>query len=60
MFVGSAFRRTGLLDQRKYPASPLFLLMALGPEMARLPLAERPRGASGCLVAVFACVPFFE
>ena len=32
------------LNQRKYPASPLFLLMTLGPLIALLPFAERARG----------------
>lgn len=40
-----------LLNQRKYPASPLFLLMTLGPLVAALPWAEAAgasgRGASG-------------
>jgi uncharacterized membrane protein len=48
-----------LLNQRKYPASQLFLLMTLGPTIALLPLAERARGAAARVLAAFGRVPLF-
>jgi uncharacterized membrane protein len=48
-----------LLNQRKYPASPQFLLMTLGPAIACIPLLE---GAGGWLVkalTTFGRVPMF-
>ncbi len=48
-----------LLDQQKYPASQLFLLMTLGPTIALLPLAERRRGWFGNMLATFGRVPMF-
>ena len=48
-----------LLNQRKYPASQLFLLMTLGPTIALMPLAERARGLVGGVLATFGRVPLF-
>jgi uncharacterized membrane protein len=56
-----------LLNQNKYPASQLFLLMTLGPTIALLPLADRARpstalwagGAIGDVLATFGRVPLF-
>jgi uncharacterized membrane protein len=48
-----------LLSQRKYPASPLFLLMTLGPLMAALPWAEQARGRLVRILLVFGRVPLF-
>jgi uncharacterized membrane protein len=48
-----------LLNQQKYPASQLFLLMTLGPTIALLPQAERGRGVVGDVLAVFGRVPLF-
>jgi len=48
-----------LLNQQKYPASPLFLLMTLGPTIALLPLAERAKGRIAEILAVFGRVPMF-
>jgi uncharacterized membrane protein len=48
-----------LLNQQKYPASPLFLLMTLGPAIALLPLAEKAHGFAGAVLATFGRVPMF-
>ena len=48
-----------LLNQQKYPASQLFLLMTLGPTIALLPLAERARGWIAEVLATFGRVPMF-
>ena len=48
-----------LLNQNKYPASQLFLLMTLGPTIALLPLADRARNAIGDVLTSFGRVPLF-
>lgn len=48
-----------LLNQQKYPASQLFLLMTLGPMIALMPLAERATGALGRALEVVGRVPLF-
>jgi uncharacterized membrane protein len=48
-----------LLNQQKYPASPLFLLMTLGPTIALLPVAERMRGWFASMLETFGRVPMF-
>jgi uncharacterized membrane protein len=48
-----------LLNQQKYPASVLFLLMTLGPTIALIPLAERARGRLAAIVTTYGRVPMF-
>jgi uncharacterized membrane protein len=48
-----------LLNQQKYPASPLYLLMTLGPAIACLPLVEQARGWLARILATFGRVPMF-
>jgi len=48
-----------ILSQRKYPASPLFLMMTLGPTIAFLPFADRMRGRVAAFLATFGQVPMF-
>jgi len=47
------------LNQRKYPASPLFLLMTLGPTIALIPFAARARGWFAGVLTTFGRVPMF-
>ena len=48
-----------LLNQQKYPASQLFLLMTLGPIIALIPWAERVKGWIANILTVFGRVPLF-
>jgi len=49
-----------LLNQQKYPASQLFLLMTLGPAVTMIGMLEgRPTGGSNGFLAVFGRVPMF-
>ncbi len=48
-----------LLNQRKYPASQLYLLMTLGPLITLVPLAERSKGMFIEILKLFGRVPFF-
>ncbi len=48
-----------LLNQQKYPASQLYLLMTLGPIIALLPLAERARGWFAATLSTVGRVPMF-
>ena len=48
-----------LLNQRKYPASQLYLLMTLGPVIALVSFVERARGWLADVLEVFGKVPFF-
>jgi uncharacterized membrane protein len=48
-----------LLNQQKYPASQLFLLMTLGPVIALLSPAERWHGWFTSVLATFGRVPMF-
>lgn len=48
-----------LLNQRKYPASPLFLMMTLGPIIAFIPFAEKVKGWLAQAIIVIGRVPFF-
>jgi uncharacterized membrane protein len=48
-----------LLNQQKYPASLLFLLMTLGPTIALMPFAEKARGWFARVLTTFGRVPMF-
>src|SRR4030095_14293942 len=48
-----------LLNQQKYPASQLFLLMTLGPLIALVPLAEKAKGWLSNVLSIFGKVPMF-
>jgi uncharacterized membrane protein len=48
-----------LMNQRKYPASVLFLLMTLGPSIALLPFAERVWRPVKDALVIFGRVPLF-
>jgi uncharacterized membrane protein len=48
-----------LLNQRKYQASQLYLLMTLGPLIALVPFAEKVKGAAADFLRVLGRVPFF-
>lgn len=48
-----------LLNQQKYPASQLFLLMTLGPAIALLPWAERAQGWVARALTTIGRVPMF-
>ncbi|MBS1508438.1 MAG: DUF1624 domain-containing protein [Bacteroidetes bacterium] len=48
-----------LLNQKKYPASQLFLMMTLGPAIALLPFVERAKGRLAKVFTTFGRVPFF-
>lgn len=48
-----------LLNQRKYPASFLYLLMTLGPLIALIPYAENVKGWFANVLTVYGRVPFF-
>lgn len=48
-----------LLNQSKYPASPLFLMMTLGPVIALIPFAEKATGWVADALAIIGRVPFF-
>ena len=48
-----------VLNQRKYPASELYLLMTLGPLVALVPFAERAKGWLFNILSIFGKVPMF-
>jgi uncharacterized membrane protein len=48
-----------LLNQRKYPASQLFLLMTLGPSILLMAFVEKTKGLFSKAMITFGRVPFF-
>ena len=48
-----------MLNQRKYPASQLYLMMTLGPTILLVPFFERARGWFTDVLATFGRVPMF-
>lgn len=48
-----------LLNQRKYPASILYILMTLGPLIVLIPYAEKMTGWFANVLTTFGRVPFF-
>ena len=48
-----------LLNQRKYPASFLYLLMTLGPLIAFVPYTEKAKGWLANILTIFGRVPMF-
>jgi uncharacterized membrane protein len=48
-----------MLNQRKYPASQLFLMMTLGPAILLMPFVERARDGFSRALITFGKVPFF-
>lgn len=48
-----------MLGQRKYPASPVFLLMTLGPVILLIPFAEKWKGKFVGVLETVGKVPFF-
>ena len=48
-----------LLNQQKYPASQLFLLMTLGPMITLIPIVENAQSAWARIMTIFGRVPFF-
>ena len=48
-----------LLNQRKYPASQLYLLMTLGPSILLMAFVENARGPISKAIVTFGRVPFF-
>jgi uncharacterized membrane protein len=48
-----------LLNQNKYPPSPLFLLMTLGPLIALIPIVEKAKGRFLTALSVIGKVPLF-